>query len=298
MVKEENTRQRNLAYLMLGSNIEPERNLRAAVRHLSRFGCIRAVSAVWETAPIGFPDQPNYLNAAVLLETGLSPLALREEAIVSIEAALGRVRTKNKYAPRTIDIDIMLFNDEVLQIGHRHIPDLEVLERPFVAVALAEIAPDYKHPQTGETLQEIARGFSLASSNMQRRDDIHLAQGVQMIRVKRVYESPEVGDGARFLVERLWPRGVKKASLKMEAWLKDVAPSDGLRSWFGHDPAKWDEFQIRYRKELDAKPDALQPVIKASLRGEVTLLYSARDTEHNNAVALKSYLEEILHRPA
>jgi uncharacterized protein YeaO (DUF488 family) len=77
-----------------------------------------------------------------------------------------------------------------------------------------------------------------------------------------------------------------------------VAPSDELRRWFGHDPARWNEFQVRYRKELDAKPDALQPVIEASLRGEVTLLYSARDIEHNNVIALKSYLEEILHRPA
>lgn len=176
MAKEGNTRKRNLAYLMLGSNIEPERNLRAAVKHLSRFGCIRAVSTVWETAPIGFRDQPNYLNAAVLLETELSPLALREEAIFTIEAALGRVRTKNKYAPRTIDIDIMLFNHEVLQIGHHHIPHVEVLERPFVAVALAEIAPDYKHPQTGETLREIARGFSLTASGMQPRPDIRLCE--------------------------------------------------------------------------------------------------------------------------
>jgi uncharacterized protein YeaO (DUF488 family) len=116
-----------------------------------------------------------------------------------------------------------------------------------------------------------------------------------MIRVKRVYESPELRDGSRFLVERLWPRGVKKTSLQMDAWLKDVAPSEELRRWFGHDPAKWNEFQILYGKELNAKPHALQPIIEASLRGDVTLLYSARDTEHNNAVALKNYLKNNIH---
>lgn len=115
-----------------------------------------------------------------------------------------------------------------------------------------------------------------------------------MILTKRVYESPEPGDGARFLVERLWPRGMKKTSLQMTAWLKDVAPSEELRRWFGHDPAKWDEFQKRYIAELENKPQTLQPLLEAVLQGDVTLLYSARDTEHNNAVALKMYLEANL----
>ncbi len=115
-----------------------------------------------------------------------------------------------------------------------------------------------------------------------------------MIKVKRVYEPSEPGDGARFLVDRLWPRGMKKESLHMEAWLKDVAPSNGLRHWFGHDPAKWNEFQVRYFSELDAEPDAMQPIVEAASRDNVTLLYSARDTEHNNAVALKEYLSKRL----
>ncbi len=114
-----------------------------------------------------------------------------------------------------------------------------------------------------------------------------------MFMVKRVYEPPEASDGTRFLVERLWPRGVKKESLQMEGWLKTVAPSDGLRRWFGHDPAKWGEFRERYFAELDAERDALQPLIEASRHGDVTLLYSAHDTEHNNAEALRSYLEDI-----
>lgn len=113
-----------------------------------------------------------------------------------------------------------------------------------------------------------------------------------MIAVKRVYEAPEPDDGARFLVERLWPRGMKKESLIMDGWLKEIAPSDGLRRWYGHDPAKWQEFQRRYRAELDAHPAVWQPLLDASRRGNVTLLIAARDTEHNNAVALKLYLED------
>ena len=115
-----------------------------------------------------------------------------------------------------------------------------------------------------------------------------------MLKVKRVYESTEVTDGVRFLVERLWPRGVKKESLNMEGWLKDVAPSDGLRRWFGHDPLKWSEFQKRYRAELDDNPDTWKPILEAMERSDVTLLYSAHDTEHNNALVLKSFLEEHL----
>ncbi len=112
-----------------------------------------------------------------------------------------------------------------------------------------------------------------------------------MIRIKRVYEPAEPEDGRRFLVERLWPRGMKKESLPLDGWLKDVAPSDGLRRWFGHDPARWLEFQRRYAAELDTRPDALRPILEAERHGTVTLLLSARDAEHNNAVALKAYLE-------
>lgn len=115
-----------------------------------------------------------------------------------------------------------------------------------------------------------------------------------MILVKRVYEPAGRQDGARFLVERLWPRGMKKESLRMDVWLKEVAPSDSLRRWFGHDPAKWKEFCRRYRAELDGHPEAWRPILEADRRGAVTLLYSARDTEHNNAVALKAYLQNHL----
>ncbi len=117
-----------------------------------------------------------------------------------------------------------------------------------------------------------------------------------MLNTKRVYEGKKTGEGTRFLVERLWPRGMKKEELKMKAWLKDVAPSPELREWFAHDPKKWSEFQKRYRKELKANPDAWKPILDTAKRGNVTLLYSARDTEHNSALVLKSFLEKHLKK--
>lgn len=113
-----------------------------------------------------------------------------------------------------------------------------------------------------------------------------------MIRIKRVYEDDSPSDGVRFLVERLWPRGMKKEALKMEGWLRDVAPSPELRKWYGHDVAKWLEFQRRYRRQLDAHPGAWRPLLAAARRGPLTLLYSARDPEHNSAAILKAYLEK------
>ena len=113
-----------------------------------------------------------------------------------------------------------------------------------------------------------------------------------MIKLKRVYEAASADDGVRYLVERLWPRGIKKEALRMEAWLKEVAPSPALREWFAHDPKKWAEFQRRYAKELGANTAALRPLLESARRGDVTLLYSARDTEHNSALLLKNYLEK------
>lgn len=115
------------------------------------------------------------------------------------------------------------------------------------------------------------------------------------IRLKRVYDPPAPDDGSRILVERLWPRGMKKESLALDLWLKDVAPSDGLRRWFSHDPRKWEEFRGRYFAELNTSPGAWKPLVEAARRGTVTLLYSSHEQEHNNAVALKQYLEEKLH---
>jgi len=112
-----------------------------------------------------------------------------------------------------------------------------------------------------------------------------------MIQLKRVYEKEEKHDGARFLVERLWPRGLRKSDLKMDGWQKEVGPSDQLRKWFSHDPGNWNDFQHRYFSELEERPEAWQPILRAAERGRVTLLYSSHDQEHNNAVALKHFLE-------
>ena len=105
-----------------------------------------------------------------------------------------------------------------------------------------------------------------------------------------VHDDDGSGDGPRFLVERLWPRGVRRAALRMTDWLPDVGPSDELRRWFGHDPRKWDEFRRRYFAELDSRPDSWRPLRDAAAVGDVTLLFSSRDVEHNNAVALREYL--------
>ena len=164
----------NLAYLSLGSNIEPEHNLPEAVTKLNRFGRVKAASSVWQTAAVGYTQQPDFLNAAVLLETELSATVLRQRAITQIENSLGRVRTKNKNGPRPIDIDIMLFNHDVLTIGNRRIPDPELLERSFVAIPMAEIAPDYVHPEIKVTLAEIARQFNPTTEAIKRRDDVEL----------------------------------------------------------------------------------------------------------------------------
>jgi uncharacterized protein YeaO (DUF488 family) len=112
-----------------------------------------------------------------------------------------------------------------------------------------------------------------------------------VIKLKRAYDGVASADGTRFLVERLWPRGVRKTDLHVKGWLKDVAPSTALRRWFGHDPKKWSEFRRRYFRELAGNADALEPIIKAAHDGPVTLVYSSHDTEHNNAVALKAYVE-------
>lgn len=109
-------------------------------------------------------------------------------------------------------------------------------------------------------------------------------------RTKRVYDAASPGDGVRVLVDRLWPRGLRRETARIDRWLKDVAPSDALRKWFGHDPARWDEFRNRYIAELKAVDEPLAELRKLARKGPVTLLYGARDDAHNNAVALREYL--------
>jgi uncharacterized protein YeaO (DUF488 family) len=116
-----------------------------------------------------------------------------------------------------------------------------------------------------------------------------------MIRIKRAYEPPSREDGLRILVERLWPRGVTKARAALNLWLKDLAPSPELRKWFGHDASKWNQFERRYWKELQANEEAVDVLRRKAGQGTVTLVYAARDEEHNGARALKEFLEHRKH---
>ena len=111
------------------------------------------------------------------------------------------------------------------------------------------------------------------------------------IRIKRVYEEPDGEDGTRILVDRLWPRGLTKEKAKVDLWLKDVAPSTELRKWFAHDPARWTEFRTRYRQELKSNKEQLSLLRQEAAKGTVTLIYAAKDQEHNEAVILQRLLK-------
>ncbi|MFO0753764.1 MAG: DUF488 domain-containing protein [Thermodesulfovibrionales bacterium] len=112
-----------------------------------------------------------------------------------------------------------------------------------------------------------------------------------MIKVKRVYDAPSPEDGKRILVDRLWPRGLKKENAAIDEWMKDAAPSSALRKWFSHDPEKWQDFKKRYLQELKEKTEIMERLRKEAGKEVITLLFSARDSEHNNAVALKEAVE-------
>jgi 2-amino-4-hydroxy-6-hydroxymethyldihydropteridine diphosphokinase len=167
------------AYLSLGSNIEPESNLPAAVRELAKFGRVTAVSRVWESAPFGGDSTSagkanNFLNAAALLETELAADAVCFDTIPAVEQALGRVRDpRDKNAPRTIDVDLSLFDRDVLTVGHKTIPDPDILRRAFVAAPLAELDPGYVHPVNRRTLAQIADELAAAQS-LTLRGDVRL----------------------------------------------------------------------------------------------------------------------------
>ena len=110
------------------------------------------------------------------------------------------------------------------------------------------------------------------------------------IKIKRAYENPDEGDGCRILVDRLWPRGITKENAKIDFWPKELAPSTGLRQWYGHDPDKWPEFKSRYFKELENNPDLMNELIKRVSKGAVTFVYSSKELYNNNAAALKEYV--------
>jgi 2-amino-4-hydroxy-6-hydroxymethyldihydropteridine diphosphokinase len=162
----------NRAFLLLGSNINPQRYLHEAVQRLAARCRVLAVSPVYESLPVGTTNQPNFLNAEVLIETRHTAGELKAEVLQPIEQERGRVRTEDKNAPRTIDLDIALFNDEVLDLGHRHIPDPDLLRFSHIARPLADLAPRYCHPETEQTLAEIAE--RLPSAGLTPRFDVDL----------------------------------------------------------------------------------------------------------------------------
>ncbi len=143
----------NRAFILLGSNIDKENNLVAAVRMLSELCRVAAISPVYETTPVGLREQPDFLNVAVLVQTELQPAELRATVLSEIERRLKRVRTADKNAPRTIDADLILFDAET---GDQFPPDADLLRYPHVAAPVAALAPDMRHPETGEPLQAIA----------------------------------------------------------------------------------------------------------------------------------------------
>ena len=159
----------NNVYLILGSNIEKERNLPTAVSLLRELVEVVAVSSVYETVPIGLREQANFWNTAVHIQTPLSATHLKTEVLAMIEQSLKRVRVADKNAPRTIDLDIVLFNGEVMDYDGgdgrlRHIPDPDLLKFAHVAVPIAELAPDMVHPETAQPLQTIADKLLLAAN--------------------------------------------------------------------------------------------------------------------------------------
>ena len=113
------------------------------------------------------------------------------------------------------------------------------------------------------------------------------------IRLKRAYERPTKSDGTRVLVDRIWPRGVRREDAALDEWLKEIAPSNELRKWFNHDPERWEEFAEKYRLELAEHVEAVARLAQLAEKGRVTLVFGARDTDHNNAVVLKEYLEKL-----
>lgn len=159
------------AFIALGSNIEPEQHLRLAVQRLSALGTIIALSNVYESPPVDGSAQPHYLNAAALLSTDLTADQLCREALPAIETDLGRVRDPtDRYAARTIDLDLALYDEEVLAIDHRRIPDPEIGERAFLAVPLAELCADYVVPAVHRTLEELAAPHRTAGDLTLRSD--------------------------------------------------------------------------------------------------------------------------------
>ncbi|MBD3335442.1 MAG: 2-amino-4-hydroxy-6-hydroxymethyldihydropteridine diphosphokinase [Candidatus Eisenbacteria bacterium] len=162
------------AFISLGSNVEPERNLPRAVRALAAIGTVTAVSRVYQSAAVGSPGQPDFLNAGVLMPVAMPPLELRRR-LRALERRLGRRRPAAPYAPRTCDLDLCLLGHRIVETETWRLPDPDILSRTYLAVTLAELAPCFRHPVTGEELQEIARRLK-PNARLIPRDDVDLGR--------------------------------------------------------------------------------------------------------------------------
>lgn len=161
-----------LAVIAFGSNIEPERHVFAAVEALSRHLRVLATSPVYETPPVGAPGTPPFLNGAVLVETDLSPREVRQRVLRPIEEALGRTRGEDPNAPRTIDLDLVLYEDVVEENAEMCLPAPDILRHAHVAVPLADLVPDWVHPTTGETMARIGTRYNREKATFRPRPDV------------------------------------------------------------------------------------------------------------------------------
>jgi 2-amino-4-hydroxy-6-hydroxymethyldihydropteridine diphosphokinase len=183
----------NHIFLLLGSNIDKEVNLPAAVVMLHRLCHVEDLSSVYETIPMGLKDQPNFFNMAALIESDLDPCQVKRQIIQPIEIELQRKRETDKNAPRTIDLDIVLFNDEVFDYipGNgrtHHIPDPDILRFAHVAVPVAELAPEKRHPETGQPLSQIAAELMAKA----KKDDLILLWKREDFHIDKPHQGPEL----------------------------------------------------------------------------------------------------------
>lgn len=140
---------------------------------------------------------------------------------------------------------------------------------------------------------EIVHVDSLKKGLAERNVDVsRILMKKNMIRIKRIYDEVSKDDGKRILVDRLWPRGIKKENVRIDEWMKDIAPSEELRKWFSHDPSKWPEFKKRYAQEIENKKELVEQLRQESAKGVIILLFAAKDKEHNNALALREILNQ------
>lgn len=243
-------------------------------RHMAGLGGLRhskaeSVNRGWRNKSFrGYADYMQTREFRTALRTLIALTKGRSAALMCAEAVPWRCH-------RTLLSDVLLvrgFRVEEIQRVRR--------TRPHALTSWARVEG------ARITYPESLAGKSLTESRRRK------GRSTSMIHLKRVYDKHAPADGKRFLVERLWPRGIKKSSIHFDAWLKDVGPSTALRKRFGHDPKKWNEFRQRYFRELEENPDPWKEIQSAARSGEVTLIYSSRDREHNNAVALKEFLEQ------